>query len=119
MKNLPVYVSDEDIEEMFEFADKDGDGHLSYSEFEIMIDPPPPPTVPKPSVTDLGLPPQMFSPDAPGPESTIASPLLPSSRVSSFFGSTTSLYQNRRPGQSKTSSVAGSNVNVAMSQTHV
>ena len=35
MKNLPVQVSDEDIEEMFEFADKDRDGQLSYQEFLV------------------------------------------------------------------------------------
>ena len=34
MKNLPVEVSDEDIEEMFEFADKNKDGKLSYKEFK-------------------------------------------------------------------------------------
>ena len=35
MKNLPVEVSDEDIEEMFQFADKNGDGKLSYKEFKV------------------------------------------------------------------------------------
>lgn len=30
MKNLPVPVEDVDIEEMFTFADRDGDGRLSY-----------------------------------------------------------------------------------------
>ena len=35
MKNLPVEVSDEDIEEMFEYADKNGDGRLSYKEFKV------------------------------------------------------------------------------------
>ena len=35
MKNLPVCVSDHDIEEMFAFADKDRDGHLSYAEFKV------------------------------------------------------------------------------------
>ena len=30
MKNLPVPVLDEDVEEMFTFADTDGDGRLSY-----------------------------------------------------------------------------------------
>ena len=34
MTNLPVEVSDEDIEEMFEFADKNKDGKLSYKEFK-------------------------------------------------------------------------------------
>ena len=35
MRNLPVHVPDEDIAEMFAFADKDGDGQLSYEEFEV------------------------------------------------------------------------------------
>lgn len=113
MKNLPVCVSDEDIEEMFRFADKDGDGKLSYAEFKVMIDPPPPPEIPKPSITELGLPPQLFSPDAPGPESAMASPLLPSSRVSSYLGSTTSLSVTKRQGNS---SVVGSNINVSQTQ---
>ena len=34
MKNLPVPVEDEDIEEMFAFADKNKDGKLSYKEFK-------------------------------------------------------------------------------------
>ena len=36
MKNLPVAVSDEDVEEMFEFADKNKDGKLSYKEFKVV-----------------------------------------------------------------------------------
>ena len=35
MRNLPVHVPDEDIAEMFAFADKDKDGQLSYEEFEV------------------------------------------------------------------------------------
>ena len=35
MQNLPVHVTDDDIAEMFAFADKDGDGQLSYEEFEV------------------------------------------------------------------------------------
>ena len=35
MKNLPVPVDDDDIEEMFDFADKDNDGKLSYEEFLV------------------------------------------------------------------------------------
>ena len=83
-----------------------------------MIDPPAPPEIPKPSITDLGLPPQIFSPDAPGPESAMASPLLPSSRVSSFLGSSTSLSNMKRQskqcsgGSSGHPSVAGSTLNV-------
>ena len=34
MKNLPVEVSEEDIDEMFDFADKNKDGKLSYKEFK-------------------------------------------------------------------------------------
>jgi len=117
MRSLPVRVPDHDIEEMFTFADKDNDGKLSYAEFKIMIDPPAPPEVPKPSITELGLPPQIFSPEPAGPESALASPLLASSRVSSFFGSSASLSTRPRPGLSKASSVAGSTLNV--SQTHV
>ena len=30
-----MHVPDEDIAEMFAFADKDGDGQLSYEEFEV------------------------------------------------------------------------------------
>ena len=36
MKNLPVFVTDEDIDEMFKFADKDADGKLSYQEFQAL-----------------------------------------------------------------------------------
>ena len=34
---LQVPVEDEDIEEMFAFADKNCDGKLSYSEFEVTM----------------------------------------------------------------------------------
>ena len=37
MKNLPVEVSDQDIDEMFEFADKNKDGKLSYKEFRVRM----------------------------------------------------------------------------------
>ena len=37
MKNLPVPVPDLDIDEMFEFADKNHDGKLSYAEFEVVL----------------------------------------------------------------------------------
>jgi len=39
MRNLPVPVNEEDIDQMFEFADKDKDGKITYSEFQIMINP--------------------------------------------------------------------------------
>ena len=35
MNSLPVPVSDDDIMEMFQFADKDDDGKLSYAEFLV------------------------------------------------------------------------------------
>ena len=44
-------VDEEDIEEMFSYADKDKDGKISYLEFQAMINPPKPPTEPAPSLT--------------------------------------------------------------------
>ena len=35
MMNLPVPVSGEDVDEMFEFADKNKDGLLNYQEFLV------------------------------------------------------------------------------------
>ena len=55
MKSLPVAVSDEDIEDMFEFADKDKDGELSYEEFQLMVKPQKPPETPKPSLNSNNL----------------------------------------------------------------
>merc|ERR1712013_118289 len=40
MSNLPEEVSEEDIELMFSYADKDGDDKISYQEFQVMINPP-------------------------------------------------------------------------------
>ena len=99
MKNLPVPVLDSDIEEMFTFADSDGDGRLSFKEFEVMVLPQEPPAVTKPHITDIGMMPQVFSPPSPSscpPPSNYASPLLPrrfasqSSLHSDAYGSTTS-----------------------------
>ena len=59
MRNLPVCVAEEDIHQMFTYADRDGDGQLSYKEFQVMIDPPPPPQVARPHVSDLGMEPQV------------------------------------------------------------
>ena len=59
MKNLPVHVDEGEIEEMFAYADRNEDGHLSYSEFQVMVNPPPAPKVPKPHIADIGLPPQV------------------------------------------------------------
>ena len=36
-------MAEEDIEEMFTYADKDCDGKISYLEFQAMINPPKPP----------------------------------------------------------------------------
>ena len=52
---LSSQVSAEDIEMMFDFADADGDGKISWSEFQIMINPPKPPQPPKPSLLDLAV----------------------------------------------------------------
>ena len=38
-KNI-FQVSEDDIEEMFTFADKDKDGKISFMEFQMMINPP-------------------------------------------------------------------------------
>ena len=38
---------------MFTFADKDGDGKISYTEFQVMINPPKPPEPPRPTLADL------------------------------------------------------------------
>jgi len=39
MRNLPVPVLEEDIDEMFNFADQDQDGKISWSEFQTMVNP--------------------------------------------------------------------------------
>ena len=41
-KNICIFcqVSLEDIDMMFEFADVDGDGRISWKEFQVMINPP-------------------------------------------------------------------------------
>ena len=106
MKNLPAEVSDEDVEEMWNYADKNGDGRLSYKEFkvkyfyiylifnlnvdvfwrQVMINPPLPPSIPKPHITDIGMQPQMFSPPATKETPTnMASPLLPSKVLNIAF----------------------------------
>ena len=53
MKNLPVPVSDRDIEEMFLVADTNNDGKISFSEFKAMVNPPKPPEMPKPTKAEL------------------------------------------------------------------
>ena len=88
MKNLPVPVSDDDIEAMFSAVDRNGDEQLSYREFKMMVNPPDIPQVlsthylhniytlsthihtyylhlyqaARPHVSQLGLQPQVFSP---------------------------------------------------------
>ena len=39
MSQLPEHVSDQEIEEMFQFADRDDDGQISWEEFLLMITP--------------------------------------------------------------------------------
>ena len=51
--SLLLQVSDEDIEDMFSYADKDGDGKINWTEFQVMINPPKPPEPEKPSLADL------------------------------------------------------------------
>ncbi|XP_023347863.1 calmodulin isoform X2 [Eurytemora carolleeae] len=53
MRNLPVPVEEEDIEEMFTYADRDNDGKLSYKEFQVMVNPPAPPEIPRPTIDDF------------------------------------------------------------------
>ena len=53
MKNLPESVSDEDIGDMFDFADKNQDGKINYEEFQVMINPQKPVDMTsRPSVAD-------------------------------------------------------------------
>jgi len=106
MKNLPVSVSDEDIEDMFDFADKDKNGKLSYKEFEMMVKPQTPPELPKPHISDIGMKPQVFSPPTPQEApSNFASPLLPDRLSKSSFASssTPSKKQASKAGSSKSS----------------
>ncbi len=37
MRNLPVPVADDDIDQMFDYADTDKDGRLSYKEFQVSL----------------------------------------------------------------------------------
>lgn len=62
MKNLPIEVSEDDIEDMFAAVDKNKDDRISYREFQKMINPPDIPQAAKPYVSQLGLKPQLFSP---------------------------------------------------------
>ena len=48
LTNIFSKVSEADIEEMFAYADKDKDDKISYTEFQVMINPPKPPTEPQP-----------------------------------------------------------------------
>ena len=62
-----------------------------------MMNPPALPEIPKPHISDIGLPPQLFSPEAEETESRYASPLLSNprpSQLSSRKGSMTSLSTN-------------------------
>ena len=53
LQQLPLQVPDKDIEEMFSYADKDGDGKINWSEFQVMINPPKPKEPEKPTLADL------------------------------------------------------------------
>ena len=139
MKNLPVSVKDEDIEEMFEFADKNKNGRLSYKEFEVrelatlnipiqminlyskvMVKPQTPPEVTKPHITDIGMNPQLFSPpttqEAP---SNFASPILPASRGTFSSRSSLASYSTQSKKQGSgilkigSASTSGSNTQIA------
>ena len=74
MRNLPEKVHDDDIKEMFDFADANQDGKIIYEEFQIMINPPEPPEEPRLLAAQLGLTPQRSSPVI-LPASELASPL--------------------------------------------
>ena len=53
---------------------------------QVMINPPRPPVSPRPHITDIGLPPQVFSPETKKePPSNYASPLLPSKVFTKIF----------------------------------
>ena len=62
MKNLPIEVSEDEIEDMFAAVDKNKDDKISYREFQKMINPPDIPQAAKPYVSQIGLKPQLFSP---------------------------------------------------------
>ena len=91
-----------------------------------MINPPTPPEVPKPHVSDLGMSPQMFSPEKQEPESNYASPILSTPRPSQYsskMGSMTSLstHCSKKTAvnsslvklSSRGSSLAGSNLHIS------
>jgi hypothetical protein len=69
---------------------------------KVMINPPEPPSVPKPHISELGLSPQVFSPEvtkeAP---SNFASPILPTRRTS-FHSSMISISTNSKRAPMKT-----------------
>ena len=75
MKNLPIEVSEDDIEDMFAAVDKNKDDKISYREFQKMINPPDIPQAAKPYVSQLGLKPQLFSPPS-GKEAIFNSGLM-------------------------------------------
>ena len=50
---LILKVPDEDIEDMFSYADNEGDGKINWTEFQVMINPPKPPEPEKPTLADL------------------------------------------------------------------
>ena len=62
MRNLPIQVSEDDIEEMFTAVDKNKDAKISYREFQKMINPPDIPQPARPHVSHIGLKSQVFFP---------------------------------------------------------
>ena len=62
MRNLPIQVSEDDIEEMFTAVDKNKDAKISYREFQKMITPPDTPQPARPRVSRIGLKSQVFFP---------------------------------------------------------
>merc|ERR1712227_1200272 len=53
MRNLPVKVSEKEIDEMFKVADVDNDGKIGYKDFQKMVNPPKPPEKPKPTKAEF------------------------------------------------------------------
>ena len=119
---------------MFSFADKNMDGKLSFSEFEVrtylsshfishvncqvMMRPQSPPETVKPHITDIGMMPQLFSPPVHTKQeiqSNYASPILPASKGT--FSSRSSLASFKPSSANsatvKMGSVTSSTTNIA------
>ena len=71
-----------------------------------MVNPPEPPTIPKPHISELGLSPQMFSPEvSKEAPSNYASPILPTRRTS-FQSSMTSISTSSKKNTNTSSVVS-------------